>query len=69
MKKAITIFLMFIFANSMAFNDEIASDSHYCEMVKSGYWGDYNKEISCDSDEYKKNLDLDYEDQGASIQS
>jgi hypothetical protein len=47
MKKAIPLLLLLFVASAMAFEDDKESDKHYCNMVESGYWSDYNKGIDC----------------------
>lgn len=34
-------------SGSMSHDDDELSVSHYCDMVDSGAWPDYNKSIDC----------------------
>lgn len=37
-----------MFAGGLDYQDDVDAESRYCEMVKTGAWGAYNKEINCD---------------------
>lgn len=39
--KTILILAIFGFVGYMDYEDEVATKNHYCDMVKTGYWPDY----------------------------
>jgi hypothetical protein len=45
----IGVFLIvaFMFVNQMDYEDAIAEEQHYCDMVREGHWPAYKPEIDC----------------------
>lgn len=56
MKKQITLIpvmaacvvMIILTAGHLAYEDEVNQGKHYCEMVSSGAWPDYDDSINCD---------------------
>lgn len=41
--------VLFVFAGKMQYEDALAEQEMYCDMVKNNYWPDFkNGEIDCD---------------------
>lgn len=51
MIKTISVWLAllgaFAFVNQMDYEDAIAEEQHYCDMVREGHWPHYNRDIDC----------------------
>lgn len=37
----------FLIVNQMDYEDAIAEEQRYCDMVRDGHWPHYNKDIDC----------------------
>lgn len=45
---ALCIVVLAFVMGSMAYQDEVNQEKHYCEMVKSGAWPAFDKSIKCE---------------------
>jgi len=42
------VVLMFLLVGTASYEDEVVEAEHYCELVRSGTWPDFNPEVNCE---------------------